>query len=94
MKNFIKENSTWIIAILIALIVGLTAYFNYQLNKKPKGEKIEYTDTTGTYHQIYYETKFKELKKTNKQLTMVVLLSFLQPVLFLYSLYKSSIVLK
>ncbi len=68
MKKFIKENSTWIIAILIALIVGLTAYFNYQLNKKPKGEKIEYTDTTGTYHQVYYETKFKELKKVNKEL--------------------------
>lgn len=68
MKNFIKENSTWIIAILIALIVGLTAYFNYQLNKKPKGEKIEYTDTAGTYHQVYYETKFKELKKVNKEL--------------------------
>lgn len=68
MKNFIKENSTWIIAILIALIVSLTAYFNYQLNKKSKGEKIEYTDTTGTYHQVYYETKFKELKKKNRQL--------------------------
>ena len=67
-KDFLKRHSTWIIAILIALIVGLTAYFNYQLNKKPKGEKIEYTDTTGTYHQVYYETKFKELKKVNKEL--------------------------
>ena len=69
MKNFIKNNSSWIIALLIVLIVGLTAYFSYEIKKKQKKiDEIEYTDTSGTYHKQYYEKKFKELKNTNKQL--------------------------
>lgn len=73
MKEFIKKlyekYSSWIIAILIALIVGLVAYFNYKLNEKHKKiDEIEYTDTTGTYNKHYYEKKFKELKKENKEL--------------------------
>ena len=73
MKNFFKElyekHSTWIIAGLIVLIVILTAYFNYQLNKKQKKiDEIEYVDTTGTYHKLYYEKKFKELKTENREL--------------------------
>ncbi len=69
MNNFIKNNSSWIIALLIALIVGLTVYFSYEIKKKQKKiDEIEYTDTNGTYHKEYYETKFKELKKSNKEL--------------------------
>ena len=73
MKKFFKElyekYSTWIIAGLIVLIVALTAYFNYQLDKKQKKiDEIEYVDTTGTYHKLYYEKKFKELKYENKEL--------------------------
>ena len=73
MKKFLKElyekHSTWIIAGLIVLIVVLTAYFNYQLDKKQKKiDEIEYVDTTGTYHKLYYESKFKELKKENREL--------------------------
>ena len=66
MKEFLKKHSTWVIAILIALIVGLTAYFNYQLNKKQKTiiDQIEYIDTAGTYHKYYYEKKFKESYKS------------------------------
>ena len=61
MKKFLKElyekHSTWIIAGLIVLIVVLTAYFNYQLDKKQKKiDEIEYVDTTGTYHKLYYES--------------------------------------
>jgi len=73
MKEFFKKvyekYSSFIIAILIVLIAGLVAYFNYKLNEKQKLiDEIEYTDTTGTYHKIYYEKKFKELKKENREL--------------------------
>lgn len=68
-KKFYEKYSSWIIAILIALIVGLVAYLNYELQKKQKQiEEIEFTDTTGTYHKVYYEKKFKELKKENREL--------------------------
>jgi len=69
MKEFFKKYSSWIIALLIVLIIGLVAYFNYELQKKQKQiDEIEFTDTTGTYHKIYYEKKFKELKKENRAL--------------------------
>lgn len=69
LKNFLNKAYPWIIAILLAVIVGLCFYFTYKINKKQKGvDVIEYTDSTGTYHKQYYETKFKELKKTNKEL--------------------------
>ena len=69
LKKFYNKFSSWIIAILTVLIVGLVAYFNYELQKKQKKiDEIEYTDTTSTYHKHYYETKFKELKKVNREL--------------------------
>ena len=68
-KKCYEKYSAWIIEILIALIVGSVAYFNYELQKKQKQiEEIEFTDTTGTYHKVYYEKKFKELKKENREL--------------------------
>ena len=68
-KKFYEKYSSWVIAILIVLIIGLVAYFNRELQKKQKEiDEIEYTDTTGTYHKIYYEKKFKELKKENRAL--------------------------
>ena len=68
-KKFYEKYSSWIIALLIALIIGLVAYFNYKLQKKQKKiDEIEFTDTTGTYNKYYYEGKFKELKKENKEL--------------------------
>lgn len=69
LKKVYDKLSIWIILVLILSIVGMFIYFNYQLQKKQKEiDEIEYTDTTGTYHKHYYETKFKELKKTNKEL--------------------------
>lgn len=69
LKNFYNRFSSWIITLLIVVIVGLIAYFNYELQKKQKKiDEIEYIDTTGTYHKQYYETKFKELKKINREL--------------------------
>ena len=73
MKEFFKKlyekYSSWIIEILIVIIVGLVAYFNHELEKKQKKiDEIEYTDSTGTYNKIYYEKKFKELKKENREL--------------------------
>jgi hypothetical protein len=69
LKKFYEKYSSWIIAILIVVIVGLVAYFNYELQKKQKKiDEIEFTDTTRTYHKVYYEAKFKELKKQNREL--------------------------
>ena len=73
MKEFFKKlyekYSTWIITILIVLIVGLVAYFNYKLKEKQKKiDEIEYTDSTGTYNKLYYEAKFASLKKENREL--------------------------
>jgi len=68
-KKFYEKYSSWIVTLLIALIVALVAYFNYELQKKQRQiDEIEFTDTTGTYHKIYYEKKFKELKKENREL--------------------------
>lgn len=68
-KKFYEKYSAWIITVLIFLIIGVTAYFNRELKKKQKKiDEIEFTDTTGTYNKYYYEGKFKELKKENKEL--------------------------
>lgn len=68
-KKFYDKYSSWIIAFLIIVIVGLVAYLNYKLHEKQKKiDEIEFTDTTGTYHKVYYEKKFKELKKENREL--------------------------
>ena len=73
MKEFFKKlyekYSSWIIALLIVFIIGLVAYFNYRLKQKQKKiDGIEYIDTTGKYHKQYYEAKFNELKKQNRNL--------------------------
>lgn len=68
-KKFYDKYSSWIIAILIVVIVGLVAYFNYKLKEKQKKiDEIEYTDSTRTYNKLYYEKKFKELKNENREL--------------------------
>ena len=68
-KKFYEKYSSWIIALLIVLIIGFVAYLNYKLHEKQKKiDEIEFTDTTGTYHKVYYEKKFKELKKENREL--------------------------
>lgn len=69
LEKFYKKYSSWIIALLITIIVGLVAYVNYQIDKGRKMmNEIEYVDSANQYHKYYYETKFKELKKTNKEL--------------------------
>ena len=73
MKEFLKKiynkYSSWIIALLIAVIVGLVAYVNHQIDKgKKMMDEIDYVDSINQYHKYYYETKFSELKKTNKEL--------------------------
>ena len=73
MKEFFKKlyekYSSWIIAFLIVLIIGVIAYFNYRLKEeRKKMDEVEYTDTAGTYNKLYYEKKFKELKNENREL--------------------------
>jgi len=69
MKEFFKNHSSWIVTILIGIIVFLAVYFNQKLKEKQKKiDEIEYVDTSGTYHKIYYEKKYKELKEENKAL--------------------------
>lgn len=69
MKEFFKKYSSWIVAILIGIIVFLSVYFNQKLEEKQKKiDEIEYVDTSGIYHKIYYEKKYKELSKENKAL--------------------------
>ena len=69
LKKFYNKYSSWIITLLIVTIVGLCAYINYQIDKgKKMMDEIEYVDSANQYHKYYYETKFKELKKTNKEL--------------------------
>ena len=69
LKKFYNKYSSWIITLLIVTIVGLCACINYRLKENSKLiDKIEYVDSANQYHKYYYETKFKELKKTNKEL--------------------------
>ena len=69
LKKFYKKYSSWIIALLTVIIVGLVAYVNYQINNgKKMMDEIDYVDSINQYHKHFYETKFRELKKTNKEL--------------------------
>ena len=68
-KKFYNKYSSWIIAFLIVLIVGIVVYFNNELDKKQKTiDEIEFTDSTNTYNKYYYESKFRDLRKQNKEL--------------------------
>lgn len=69
LRKFYDKYSSWMIALLIVIIIALCACINYKLKKNSKLiDKIEYVDSANQYHKYYYETKFKELKKTNKEL--------------------------
>lgn len=69
LRKFYDKYSSWMIALLIVIIIALCACINYKLKKNNKLiDKIEYVDSANQYHKYYYETKFKELKKTNKEL--------------------------
>ena len=73
MKEFLKKiynkYSSWIIAFLIVVIVGLVAYVNREIKKNNKLiDEIDYVDSLHQYNKYFYETKFSELKKTNKEL--------------------------
>lgn len=69
LRKFYDKYSSWMIALLIVIIIALCACINYRLKENNKLiDKIEYVDSANQYHKYYYETKFKELKKTNKEL--------------------------
>lgn len=69
LKRFYNKYSSWIIAFLIVVIVGLVAYVNHEIEKERKLiDEIDYVDSLHQYNKYFYETKFSELKKTNKEL--------------------------
>ena len=69
LRKFYDKYSSWMIALLIVIIIALCACINYKLKENIKLiDEIEYVDSANQYHKYYYETKFKELKKTNKEL--------------------------
>ena len=69
LRNFYDKYSSWMIALLIVIIIALCACINHKLKENSKLiDEIEYVDSANQYHKYYYETKFKELKKTNKEL--------------------------
>lgn len=69
LKKFYEKYSMWIILVLVATIVGLSIYYSYKLQEKQNSiHEMEFTDTSGTYHKYYYETEFKKLKNTNREL--------------------------
>lgn len=69
MSNFFNNNKKVIkycFLILFAFFVVLFGYYKY--TNHWKAQKIEYVDSTGTYHKQYNEGDFNELKKENKEL--------------------------
>jgi len=67
--NFFNNNKKTIkycFLILFAFFVVLFGYYKY--TNHWKAQKIEYVDSTGTYHKQYNEGDFNELKKENKEL--------------------------
>ena len=67
-KRILKCVNTIIsIAMLIILALLIVAFFRMKETGKII-DKIEYTDSTLIYNQIYYEKTIKELKKENKEL--------------------------
>lgn len=69
LRSFYDKYSSWMIALLIVIIVALCTCINYRLNENKKLiDEIEYVDSLNQYNKFYYETKFSDLKKTNKEL--------------------------
>lgn len=69
LRDTYNKLSPWIILALGILTLVIISYYNVKSERnEQKIEQIEYTDSLGKYHKYYYDTKFKELKKTNKQL--------------------------
>lgn len=67
MKEFLKHN--WL-PLLILVVWVLYAIIVYIDTHRTNGiiEHIEYVDTSGNYHKMFYEAEFNELKKENKAL--------------------------
>ena len=69
LKNFYKKHYSWIIAVLITAIILVCALLTYEKKKEHKLiDEIDYVDSLHQYNKYFYEKKFSELKKTNKEL--------------------------
>ena len=68
--NFIKKNWYFLITIiLMGTIIVLILFDRMRENDtKRKIDEIEYIDSIKTYHKLFYEKKFSDLKKENKSL--------------------------
>lgn len=66
MKGFFKEYKLHLFFIaLLLLILGRACYYEKSMTR---ADSIEYVDTMGTYHKVYYEDDFKALKDENRAL--------------------------
>ena len=68
--NFIKKNWYFLITIILmgAIIVLILFDRMCENDTKRKIDEIEYIDSIKTYHKLFYEKKFSDLKKENKSL--------------------------
>ena len=67
--NFFNKNKKAIIYGFLILLAFFVVLFGcYKCSNHWKAQKIEYVDSTGTYHKQYNEGKFNDLKKENKEL--------------------------
>ncbi len=69
LEKLYDKFSPWLIIGLIITIIAMGICSNHAIDEKQdRIDEFEYIDTLDTYHQYYYEKKYKELKKTNKEL--------------------------
>lgn len=69
MTNPFKEKCFYIILILFFITCGLIWYSHKCASETSKlVDEIEYYDSVGNYHKIYYSKLFNDLKKENKTL--------------------------
>lgn len=67
MKKFLKDNWLPLLILVVWTLFAICLYMEYH-TINGKVEEIEYTDTNGAYHKLFYETEFNSLKKENKAL--------------------------
>jgi hypothetical protein len=69
MTNLFKQKCFYVVLVLFLITCGLIWYSHKCASEASKlVDEIEYYDSIGNYHKIYYSKLFNDLKKENKQL--------------------------